>query len=168
MAYAATLLTASDCEGAGEMFRVTTLDLDNVPKNEDGTVDYTKDFFEKPVNLTVSGQLEAEAMAMAFGKVYTFGPTFRAEKSFTTRHAAEFWMIEPEMAFCDLKGYMDTAEAMTKFVIQNSAAWRVVKLFSARKVGPKVYTLPKAMAMASASSWPETVRLTGFSKKSWL
>ena len=107
------LLTASDCEGAGEMFRVTTLDLDNVPKNEDGTVDYTKDFFEKPVNLTVSGQLEAEAMAMAFGKVYTFGPTFRAEKSFTTRHAAEFWMIEPEMAFCDLNGYMDTAEAMT-------------------------------------------------------
>ena len=112
------LITSSDCEGAGEMFRVTTLDLDNVPKNEDGTVDYTQDFFEKPVNLTVSGQLEAEAMAMAFGKVYTFGPTFRAEKSFTTRHAAEFWMIEPEMAFCDLKGYMDTAEAMTKFVIR--------------------------------------------------
>ena len=112
------IITASDCEGAGEMFRVTTLDLENVPKNEDGTVDYTQDFFEKPVNLTVSGQLEAEAMAMAFGKVYTFGPTFRAEKSFTTRHAAEFWMIEPEMAFCDLKGYMDTAEAMTKYVIR--------------------------------------------------
>ena len=112
------LITGSDCEGAGEMFRVTTLDLENVPKNEDGTVDYTKDFFEKPVNLTVSGQLEAEAMAMAFGKVYTFGPTFRAEKSFTTRHAAEFWMIEPEMAFCDLNGYMDTAEAMTKYVIR--------------------------------------------------
>ena len=112
------IITTSDCEGAGEMFRVTTLDLDNVPKNEDGTVDYTKDFFEKPVNLTVSGQLEAEAMAMAFGKVYTFGPTFRAEKSFTTRHAAEFWMIEPEMAFCDLNGYMDTAEAMTKYVIR--------------------------------------------------
>ena len=111
------LLTASDCEGAGEMFRVTTLDLDNVPKNEDGTVDYTKDFFEKPVNLTVSGQLEAEAMAMAFGKVYTFGPTFRAEKSFTTRHAAEFWMIEPEMAFCDLAGDMDVAEAMIKHII---------------------------------------------------
>ena len=89
-----------------------------VVQNEDGTVDYTKDFFEKPVNLTVSGQLEAEAMAMAFGKVYTFGPTFRAEKSFTTRHAAEFWMIEPEMAFCDLNGYMDTAEAMTKYVIR--------------------------------------------------
>ena len=81
-------------------------------------MDYTQDFFEKPVNLTVSGQLEAEAMAMAFGKVYTFGPTFRAEKSFTTRHAAEFWMIEPEMAFCDLSGYMDTAEAMTKYVIR--------------------------------------------------
>ena len=111
------LLTASDCEGAGEMFRVTTLDLENVPKNEDGTVDYTKDFFEKPVNLTVSGQLEAEAMAMAFGKVYTFGPTFRAEKSFTTRHAAEFWMIEPEMAFCDLAGDMDVAEAMIKHII---------------------------------------------------
>ena len=112
------LLTASDCEGAGEMFRVTTLDLENVPKNEDGTVDYTKDFFEKPVNLTVSGQLEAEAMAMAFGKVYTFGPTFRAEKSFTTRHAAEFWMIEPEMAFCDLAGDMDVAEAMIKHIIR--------------------------------------------------
>ena len=112
------LLTASDCEGAGEMFQVTTLDLQNVPKNEDGTVDYSQDFFEKPVNLTVSGQLEAEAMAMAFGKVYTFGPTFRAEKSFTTRHAAEFWMIEPEMAFCDLAGDMDVAEAMIKFVIR--------------------------------------------------
>ena len=117
--YAQTpIITASDCEGAGEMFQVTTLDLENVPKNEDGTVDYSQDFFEKPVNLTVSGQLEAEAMAMAFGKVYTFGPTFRAEKSFTTRHAAEFWMIEPEMAFCDLNGYMDNAEAMIKYVIR--------------------------------------------------
>ena len=112
------LLTASDCEGAGEMFRVTTLDLENPPKTEEGAVDYSQDFFGKPVNLTVSGQLEAEAMAMAFGKVYTFGPTFRAEKSFTTRHAAEFWMIEPEMAFCDLAGYMDNAEAMTKYVIR--------------------------------------------------
>ena len=112
------ILTASDCEGAGEMFRVTTLDLDDLPKTEDGRTDYAKDFFGRPVNLTVSGQLEAEAMAMAFGKVYTFGPTFRAEKSFTTRHAAEFWMIEPEMAFCDLSGYMDVAEAMTKYVIR--------------------------------------------------
>ena len=112
------LLTASDCEGAGEMFRVTTLDLDNVPKNEDGTVDYTKDFFEKPVNLTVSGQLEAEAMAMALGNVYTFGPTFRAENSNTTRHAAEFWMIEPEICFADLKDDMILAESMLKYVIR--------------------------------------------------
>ena len=112
------LLTGSDCEGAGEMFRVTTLDLDNVPKCENGCVDCKQDFFGRPVNLTVSGQLEAEAMAMAFGKVYTFGPTFRAENSNTPRHAAEFWMIEPEMAFADLADYMDTAEAMTKYVIR--------------------------------------------------
>ena len=112
------IITASDCEGAGEMFQVTTLDLENVPKNEDGTVDYSKDFFGKRASLTVSGQLNAENFAMAFGNVYTFGPTFRAENSNTQRHAAEFWMIEPEMAFCDLKGYMDTAEAMTKFVIR--------------------------------------------------
>ena len=113
------LFTGSDCEGAGEMFQVTTLDLANVPKTEDGKVDYSKDFFKKPVNLTVSGQLEAEAMAMALGKVYTFGPTFRAEESYTPRHAAEFWMIEPEMAFADLNTYMDTAEAMTKYVIRH-------------------------------------------------
>ena len=111
------IITASDCEGAGEMFRVTTLDLENVPKNSDGTVDYSQDFFGKSANLTVSGQLNAENFAMAFGDVYTFGPTFRAEKSNTTRHAAEFWMIEPEMAFCDLKGDMDVAEAMIKFII---------------------------------------------------
>ena len=111
------IITASDCEGAGEMFRVTTLDLDNPPKNEDGSVDYTKDFFGKPANLTVSGQLNAENFAMAFGDVYTFGPTFRAENSNTQRHAAEFWMIEPEMAFCDLKGDMDVAEAMIKHII---------------------------------------------------
>ena len=112
------IFTGSDCEGAGEMFQVTTLDLNDVPKTEDGKVDYSKDFFKRPVNLTVSGQLEAEAMAMALGKVYTFGPTFRAEKSYDTRHAAEFWMIEPEMAFADLNTYMDTAEAMTKYVIR--------------------------------------------------
>ena len=100
------------------MFRITTLDAKNPPLTEDGAVDFSQDFFGKMTSLTVSGQLEAEAMAMAFGKVYTFGPTFRAEKSFTTRHAAEFWMIEPEMAFCDLAGYMDTAEAMTKYVIR--------------------------------------------------
>ena len=112
------IITASDCEGAGEMFRVTTLDMENPPRNEDGTIDYTQDFFGKPANLTVSGQLNAENFAMAFGDVYTFGPTFRAENSNTQRHAAEFWMIEPEMAFTDLKGDMDVAEAMIKFVIK--------------------------------------------------
>ena len=112
------IITASDCEGAGEMFQVTTLDMSNPPRNEDGTIDYSQDFFGKSANLTVSGQLNAENFAMAFGDVYTFGPTFRAEKSNTTRHAAEFWMIEPEMAFCDLSGYMDNAEAMIKFVIK--------------------------------------------------
>ena len=112
------IITASDCEGAGEMFRVTTLDLQNVPKNEDGTVDYSQDFFGKAANLTVSGQLNAENFAMAFGDVYSFGPTFRAENSNTQRHAAEFWMIEPEMAFTDLAGDMDVAEAMIKFIIR--------------------------------------------------
>lgn len=114
------LITASDCEGAGEMFHVTTLDLQNVPKKEDGTVDYTQDFFGKPANLTVSGQLNAENFAMAFGDVYTFGPTFRAENSNTQRHAAEFWMIEPEMAFTDLVGDMDVAEDMIKFIIKRT------------------------------------------------
>ncbi len=111
------IITASDCEGAGEMFRVTTLDMENPPRKDDGTVDYSQDFFGKSANLTVSGQLNAENFAMAFGNVYTFGPTFRAEKSNTTRHAAEFWMIEPEMAFCDLQGDMDVAEAMIKAII---------------------------------------------------
>ena len=112
------IITGSDCEGAGEMFRVTTLDLDNLPRTADGKVDFSKDFFGKSTNLTVSGQLNAENFALAFGDVYTFGPTFRAENSNTQRHAAEFWMIEPEMAFCDLNGYMDNAEAMIKFVIR--------------------------------------------------
>ncbi|SBW09566.1 asparaginyl tRNA synthetase [uncultured Eubacteriales bacterium] len=111
------IITASDAEGAGEMFKVTTLDLKNIPKNADGSVDFSQDFFGKSANLTVSGQLNAENFAMAFGDVYTFGPTFRAEKSNTTRHAAEFWMIEPEMAFCDLNGDMDIAEAMIKAII---------------------------------------------------
>ncbi len=112
------LITASDCEGAGEMFKVTTLDLDNVPKNEDGSVDFKQDFFEKAANLTVSGQLEAECYALAFGKVYTFGPTFRAENSNTARHAAEFWMIEPEIAFADLKDDMQLAHDLIKYVIR--------------------------------------------------
>lgn len=111
------LITTSDAEGAGEMFRVTTLDLENVPKTQEGQVDYSDDFFGKPTSLTVSGQLQAEAMAMAFGKVYTFGPTFRAEKSYTARHAAEFWMIEPEIAFADLQDDMDLAEGMLKYVL---------------------------------------------------
>ena len=111
------LITGSDCEGAGEMFQVTTMDLDNIPKTEDGAVDFTQDFFGKKTSLTVSGQLNAETYAQAFGNVYTFGPTFRAENSNTTRHAAEFWMLEPEMAFADLEDDMDLAEDMLKYVI---------------------------------------------------
>ena len=111
------IITGSDCEGAGEMFRVTTMDMENVPKTENGAVDYTQDFFGKETSLTVSGQLNAETYAQAFGNVYTFGPTFRAENSNTTRHAAEFWMLEPEMAFADLEDDMDLAEDMLKYVI---------------------------------------------------
>ena len=111
------LITASDCEGAGEMFQVTTLDLNNIPKDKEEKVDFTQDFFGKPTNLTVSGQLNAETFAQAFRNTYTFGPTFRAENSNTARHAAEFWMIEPEMAFADLKDDMEVAEAMLKYVI---------------------------------------------------
>ena len=113
------LITGSDCEGAGEMFRVTALDLENLPRTEAGKVDYAQDFFGRGTNLTVSGQLEAEAMATAFGKVYTFGPTFRAEDSNTPRHAAEFWMIEPEIAFADLAEDMELAEAMVKSVVRD-------------------------------------------------
>lgn len=112
------LITGSDCEGAGEMFQVTTLDLNNVPKTPEGAVDYSQDFFGKMTSLTVSGQLNAESYAMAFRNVYTFGPTFRAENSNTTRHAAEFWMIEPEMAFADLEDNMILAEGMLKYVIR--------------------------------------------------
>ncbi|MDD6564202.1 MAG: asparagine--tRNA ligase [Clostridiales bacterium] len=111
------IITGSDCEGAGEMFRVTTLDMENLPKNEDGLVDYSQDFFGKSTNLTVSGQLNVETYCMAFRNVYTFGPTFRAENSNTTRHAAEFWMIEPEIAFADLKDDMRLAEDMLKYII---------------------------------------------------
>ncbi len=111
------IITGSDCEGAGEMFQVTTMDLNNLPKTEEGAADYGKDFFGKPVNLTVSGQLNVETYAQAFRRVYTFGPTFRAENSNTTRHAAEFWMIEPEICFADLEDDMELAEAMLKYVI---------------------------------------------------
>jgi asparaginyl-tRNA synthetase len=112
------LITGSDCEGAGEMFRLTTLDMSNPPHREDGSIDYSQDFFGKPVNLTVSGQLEGETMAMAFGQIYTFGPTFRAENSNTPRHAAEFWMIEPEIAFADLDDDMQLAGDMIKYVLE--------------------------------------------------
>lgn len=112
------ILTSSDAEGAGEMFRVTNFDLNNIPKKEDGTVDYREDFFEKPVNLTVSGQLEAELAALGLGQVYTFGPTFRAENSNTSRHLAEFWMIEPEVAFNDIHDNMDLAEDFLKYLCQ--------------------------------------------------
>ncbi len=119
------ILTASDCEGAGEMFTVTRFNLDNIPTDSDGKADYSQDFFGKPAYLTVSGQLEAEIMAMAFRNVYTFGPTFRAENSNTSRHLAEFWMVEPEMAFCNLAGNMDLAEAFLKhifvYVMENCA-----------------------------------------------
>ncbi|MCR5233073.1 MAG: asparagine--tRNA ligase [Lachnospiraceae bacterium] len=112
------LITGSDCEGAGEMFRVTTLDMNEIPRTDEGAIDYTKDFFGKETNLTVSGQLNGETYAMAFKNIYTFGPTFRAENSNTTRHAAEFWMIEPEMAFADLKDDMILAESMIKYIIR--------------------------------------------------
>jgi len=112
------LITGSDCEGAGEMFRVTTLDMNNPPRKEDGSIDYSQDFFGKETNLTVSGQLNGECYAMAFRNIYTFGPTFRAENSNTARHAAEFWMIEPEMAFADLNDNMRVAEAMVKYIIR--------------------------------------------------
>jgi asparaginyl-tRNA synthetase len=113
-------VTASDCEGAGELFRVSTLDPKSPPLNPDGAIDYQKDFFAKPTYLTVSGQLEAEIFACALSNVYTFGPTFRAENSNTSRHAAEFWMIEPEMAFCDLHGDMDLAEEFVKYLIRDA------------------------------------------------
>ncbi len=112
------IITASDCEGAGEMFAITTLNLKDIPRTPTQDIDYTKDFFGKPAYLTVSGQLEAEIMALAFSNVYTFGPTFRAENSNTSRHLAEFWMVEPEMAFCDLQGDMDLAEAFLKHIFK--------------------------------------------------
>src|SRR5690606_25617269 len=111
------IITASDAEGAGEMFQVTTLDLDNIPRTEEGKIDFDQDFFGKATNLTVSGQLDGELAAMGMGEIYTFGPTFRAENSNTTRHLAEFWMIEPEMAFYDLNDNMDLAEEFLKYLI---------------------------------------------------
>src|SRR5437870_7590441 len=113
------IITGSDCEGAGELFRVTAIDAKNAPRTPSGEIDYAKDFFARPTYLTVSGQLEAEAFALSLSKVYTFGPTFRAENSNTSRHSNEFWMIEPEMAFCDLNGNMDLAEEIVKYLIRD-------------------------------------------------
>src|ERR1700732_2599630 len=113
------IITGSDCEGAGELFRVTAIDAKNPPRTKDGEIDYAKDFFARQTYLTVSGQLEAEAFASALSKVYTFGPTFRAENSNTSRHSSEFWMIEPEMAFCDLNGNMDLAEEIVKYLVRD-------------------------------------------------
>ncbi len=139
------IITGSDAEGAGEMFQVTTLDMNNMPKNEDGSINYKEDFFGKATNLTVSGQLEAELAALALGKVYTFGPTFRAEKSNTTRHLAEFWMMEPEVAFNDLDDNMDLAEDMLKYLIQyaldncaEDLAFLEQRLIDEEKVKPQV------------------------------
>jgi asparaginyl-tRNA synthetase len=115
----APIITGSDCEGAGQMFKVTTFDLDNIPRTEGGAIDYAEDFFGKQTNLTVSGQLEGEIFATALTNIYTFGPTFRAENSNTSRHLSEFWMIEPEMSFCDLEGNMDCAEAFLKTIFSD-------------------------------------------------
>jgi len=138
------IITGSDAEGAGEMFRVSALDPKNPPLTEDGAIDYSKDFFEKETNLTVSGQLEGETYAMGLGKIYTFGPTFRAENSNTSRHLAEFWMIEPEIAFCDLDGNMDLAEDFIKYVLnyalehcQDDLAFLEDRLFNEEKVKPQ-------------------------------
>jgi asparaginyl-tRNA synthetase len=152
----APIITASDCEGAGEMFKVTTLDLANVPRDESGAVDFSKDFFGKQAGLTVSGQLEGEIYACALGRIYTFGPTFRAENSNTPRHLAEFWMIEPEMAFCDLAGDMDLAESFVRFL----AGWVLEKNrddleFFSKRIEPAVITTL------------ENIRDTGFERLSY-
>lgn len=146
------IITASDAEGAGEMFKVTQLDLENLPKNEEGNVDYTQDFFEKETNLTVSGQLEAELGALALSEVYTFGPTFRAENSNTTRHLAEFWMIEPEMAFYNLEDNMDLAEDFMKYVIKHALencaedlAFLEKRLLDEEKVKPQNERSPQSL-----------------------
>lgn len=138
------IITASDAEGAGEMFRVTTLPVDNPPRNEDGSIDYKEDFFGKSTNLTVSGQLEGELGATAFGEIYTFGPTFRAENSNTARHLAEFWMIEPEMAFCDLEDNMDLAEEFIHYIIKYALEHNREDIeFLAQRLAEEEAALPK-------------------------
>jgi asparaginyl-tRNA synthetase len=138
------IITASDAEGAGEMFRVTTLSPDNPPKNEDGSINYKEDFFGRASNLTVSGQLEGELGATAFGEIYTFGPTFRAENSNTARHLAEFWMIEPEMAFCDLEDNMNLAESFIQYIIKYALQHNAADLeFLAQRLAEEEKQLPQ-------------------------
>jgi len=138
------IVTASDAEGAGEMFKVTTLPFDQTPRNEDGTVNYKEDFFGRATNLTVSGQLEGELAAMAFSEIYTFGPTFRAENSNTARHLAEFWMIEPEMAFCDLEDNMNLAEEFIKYIIRHAMEHNREDLeFLAQRLAEEEKALPQ-------------------------
>ncbi len=146
------IITGSDAEGAGEMFKVTSFDLDNIPRKEDGSVDYKEDFFGKETNLTVSGQLEGETYALGLGQIYTFGPTFRAENSNTSRHLAEFWMVEPEMAFCDLAGNMDIAEEFIKYVLKyvldnckDDLAFLEQRLANEDKVKPEAERSPMSL-----------------------
>jgi asparaginyl-tRNA synthetase len=164
------ILTASDAEGAGQMFGVTTLDLMNVPRTATGTVDHSSDFFGRPAYLTVSGQLEGEIFALAFSNVYTFGPTFRAENSNTPRHLAEFWMIEPEMAFCDLEGDMDLAEAFLKYVIQYVLDHCKDDLeFFTQRIDTKVLSTLEHVANSDFErlTYTEAVSLLEKSGKSW-
>jgi asparaginyl-tRNA synthetase len=164
------IVTASDCEGAGEMFGVTTLDLQNLPRTDTGAVDYSSDFFGKPAFLTVSGQLEGEIFALSFSNVYTFGPTFRAENSNTPRHLAEFWMVEPEMAFCDLAGNMAVAEAFLKYIIQHVLDNCMADLeFFNKRIDNTVLETLEHVATSSFEHVPytEAVRILEKADKAW-
>jgi asparaginyl-tRNA synthetase len=164
------VITASDCEGAGAMFGVTTLDLMNLPRTPEGKIDYSRDFFGKPAFLTVSGQLEGEAFALAFANIYTFGPTFRAENSNTPRHLAEFWMIEPEMAFCDLAGNMELAEDFLKYIIQAvlDQCWDDLEFFTQRIDDSVLSTLEHvATSKFEHVTYTEAIRLLGEANRNW-
>ena len=164
------IITASDCEGAGEMFGVTTLDLMNIPRTDTGEVDYTRDFFGKPSFLTVSGQLEAEIFSMAFSNVYTFGPTFRAENSNTPRHLAEFWMVEPEMAFCDLDDDMDLAEEFLKYILRHvmESCPDDLEFFNKRIDNTVLQTLEHVVSSPfERVTYTEAMRLLEASKNNW-
>jgi asparaginyl-tRNA synthetase len=164
------IITTLDAEGAGAMFGVTTLDLMNLPRGENGAVDYSRDFFAKPAHLTVSGQLEGEAFALAFSNVYTFGPTFRAENSNTPRHLAEFWMIEPEMAFCDLQNDMELAEEFLKYIIQAvlDQCWDDIEFFNQRIDDSVLATLEHvATSKFEHVTYTEAIRLLEQANKKW-